>query len=239
MWFQSLIGRLKTKEAQKWLKDHGYKYKSYEITENYYRFKQKSPRHYKRFRIIEFGKDTGIKAVIGFKNPDLTFNPDEKYNLIMLEKFSLEDLERDLKKIDKLIEEKDTREAAEKIYMIVESCIKILSELKEEKLIEKFQKEIEMEKDPEGKKFYENLIKRLKEKKWNTILLDEAANELNEIFNEEKIIEFNKLLNIWKEALYLHTAGFHENMLTIKNVIKRAPIAKEMLEITKKYLEIT
>lgn len=58
------------KEAEKWIKDHGYKSSYYgkpvDITENYYRFRQKKPNSkflYKTIRI-----QGGIKIVIANKS---------------------------------------------------------------------------------------------------------------------------------------------------------------------------
>jgi hypothetical protein len=205
------------KEAQRWLKEHGYKYKSYEITENYYRFKQRSPRHYKRFRILEFGKDTGIKAVIGFKNPDLTFNPDDSIKLETMKRFPIEELEKRIKEIEELIQKGDGQQAAEKVYSVVESCIKILAE---------------KEKIPE---YYE----AIRNNRWFSELLENAAEKLAEKLKNERISE------IWDKAWALHIWSFHENRWSFEKVKRyiisketNLNIAQEMLEITKKHLGI-
>jgi len=52
--------------AKKWLKDHGYKIPSVDTTSEYHRFRQRPSFQFKKgtFRTKEFGRNTGIKAVI-------------------------------------------------------------------------------------------------------------------------------------------------------------------------------
>lgn len=65
---QSLLFPIKkyTKQkALKWIKKHGYKYIKIDKTKDYLRFRQISPKVFKRFRTINIGK--GIKAIYGIK----------------------------------------------------------------------------------------------------------------------------------------------------------------------------
>ena len=138
-----------------------------------------------------------------------------------MERFPLEDLKESLKEIDKLIvEEKNVRQAAEKIYMIVESCIKILSEFKN---LEEFK-----------------IANQHPKKNWSTGLLFSAAKKLSGISKkdpEKKYKIDESIWDIWEKAWLLHTLGFHENLLEIENIEKNAHIAKDIIEITKKVLK--
>jgi hypothetical protein len=111
--------------------------------------------------------------------------------------------------------------------MIVESCIKILSEVEKENLKEEFKKR---------KK--EWLIEFLEKQDWNTDLLWGAARGLDEILYKKEIIKPKKIVEIWIKAWNFHKNGFHENLLEMKDIINDIPIAQEMLEITKKHLGI-
>jgi hypothetical protein len=55
-------------QAKKWISDHGYKTTFYgklaDITENYYRFRQQSPKKYNTYRTKEISK--GIMLVLGY-----------------------------------------------------------------------------------------------------------------------------------------------------------------------------
>jgi hypothetical protein len=60
------------RDARAWLKKHGFRSKSVETTDRYHHFRQADPSGFSSYATIPFGKDTGIKAVIGFKlNPEI------------------------------------------------------------------------------------------------------------------------------------------------------------------------
>lgn len=65
---QSLLFPIKKYTKQKairWIKKHGYKYIKIDKTKDYLRFRQISPKEFKRFRTIKLGD--GIKAIYGIK----------------------------------------------------------------------------------------------------------------------------------------------------------------------------
>jgi len=51
------------REARRWLRAHGHKGGTPDETDEYLRFRQKTPRAFRQFRTIDFGD--GIKAVVG------------------------------------------------------------------------------------------------------------------------------------------------------------------------------
>ena len=125
-------------------------------------------------------------------------------------KFQLELLEKIIEEINELLQKRDGQQAAEKIYSVVESCIKILAE--KEKLEEYYEAQ--------------------KLKRWLTDFLWKAARKLKDKVNKS-------IWKIWDEAWNLHVKGFHEKYWDLEDIKEKVPVAKEMLEITKKYLGIT
>jgi len=124
-------------------------------------------------------------------------------------KFQLELLEKIIEEINELLQKRDGQQAAEKIYSVVESCIKILAE--KEKLEEYYEAQ--------------------KLKRWLTDFLWKAARKLKDKVNKS-------IWKIWDEAWNLHVKGFHEKYWDLEDIKEKVPVAKEMLEITKKYLGI-
>jgi len=126
-----------------------------------------------------------------------------------MKRFPIEELEKRIKEIDELIQKGDGPEAAEKVYSVVESCIKILAE----------------------KENLEEYYEAKKRGKWDSILLRDAAEKLGNKIE-------NKIEDIWDDAWNLHIWGFHEKYWNLEKIKKRIPVAQEMLEITKKHLGI-
>ena len=124
-------------------------------------------------------------------------------------KFQLELLEKIIEEINELLQKRDGQQAAEKIYSVVESCIKILAE--KEKLEEYYEAQ--------------------KLKRWLTDFLWKATRKLKDKVNKS-------IWKIWDEAWNLHVKGFHEKYWDLEDIKEKVPVAKEMLEITKKYLGI-
>jgi hypothetical protein len=56
-------------KAKNWLKKHQYNIGKLDKTNKYLRFRQKIPRKFKEFRTQSFGKNTGIKAILGWEKP--------------------------------------------------------------------------------------------------------------------------------------------------------------------------
>ena len=140
----------------------------------------------------------------------MTFNPDESLKLETMERFPLELLEKRIQEIEEFIQKGDGQQAAEKAYSVVESCIKILAE----------------------KENLEEYYKAQKLKRWLTDFLWKAARKLKDRVDKS-------IWKIWDEAWNLHVKGFHERYWDLEDIKEKVPIAKEMLEITKKHLGIT
>ena len=64
-------------EAKKWLRDNDFIAPKVDKTDRYLRFRQKEPNYFNEssFRTIPFGKDTGIKAIIGVPMKKIKTNP--------------------------------------------------------------------------------------------------------------------------------------------------------------------
>jgi len=183
-------------KAKKWLKEHGYKTRLSEKTQNYYWFRQEPPKKFERLRMIDFGENTGIKAIVGFTeaNKNLTEGKSNPYNYSMVELFPPEHLEKRLKEAKEFKEKGDIQQSCEKLYSVVESLVKILAE-------------------KENVKAYHEAISG---GGWNTRLLGKAAAELDEKYSKDKNFE-NLLKLTWNTAYVLHREGFHENRITIED----------------------
>jgi len=53
------------KQAIRWMDKHGFIRKKIHTTRRYYRFRQKDPKYFKRFRVLDI--KPGIKFVLGFR----------------------------------------------------------------------------------------------------------------------------------------------------------------------------
>ncbi len=114
--------------------------------------------------------------------------------------------EKMLKEAEEYIAKKDIVQASEKLYKVVEECIKALAEKYGVKQLEVAEKK----------------------GKWDTWLLGQAATDLSKILREERI----RLA--WKDAYDIHVWGFHEAKYRIEDVEAALPLAKWILEYTKK-----
>jgi len=138
-----------------------------------------------------------------------------------MKRFPIEELEKRIKEIDELIQKGDGQQAAEKVYSVVESCIKILAE--------KYNL-------PEYQK-----VQSSEKKAWLTYWLFDAAKKLAGKDKEDKEKKYKideKIWRIWNDAWNLHVWGFHEKYWDLEDIKERIPVAQEMLEITKKHLGI-
>ena len=104
------------------------------------------------------------------------------------------------------IEKGDSIEASEKLYKVVEECIKVLSCI-------------------HG--IEECRIAREKGLWW-TKLLSRASRKLT------RILENNLFINAWSQAYDLHVHGFHERSLEIDDVKQSLNVIKELLEYVEK-----
>lgn len=103
------------------------------------------------------------------------------------------------------IKKGDAVQAAEKLYKIAENAIKILSEVN---------------RLPE----YETAKE---EGTWWTKLLDRAAKKLRDIYGEE-------LLDAWTTAYKFHQMGFHEEQLTVEDILKEAYKIEDLIRMTER-----
>ena len=107
------------------------------------------------------------------------------------------DIEEDLKLIDRFLAEgreyiskEDPVQASEKLYKVVEECIKLLAE---------------RYRIPE----YEEAME---DGRWWSRLLSRSARRLGQMTGERRIEE------VWAEAFDLHVWGFHEKSLDIEHI---------------------
>ena len=192
-------------KARKWLKEHGYKTRLSEKTQNYYWFRQKPPKKFERLRMIDFGENTGIKAIVGFTeaNKNLTEGKSNPYNYSMVELFPPEHLEKRLKEAKEFKEKGDIRQSCEKLYSVVESLVKILAE----------------------KENVEAYREAMSGDGWSTYLLENAVDELNRRYSKDE----NLIWHVWDAAYILHRKGFHDNNISIRGFESRYKIIMENL----------
>ena len=117
----------------------------------------------------------------------------------------VEELKKRLREALEFLEKGDAVQASEKLYKVAEDAVKILSEIN---------------RIPE----YE---KARREGTWWTKLLDRAAKRLKNIYGEE-------LLDAWTTAYELHQKGFHEEQLSVEDVLERAYKIEDLIRIVEK-----
>jgi len=114
----------------------------------------------------------------------------------------VEELKKRFKEALDFIEKKDVVQAAEKLYKVTEDAIKILSQI--------------------------NKLREYEEAKkagtWWTKLLDRTAKRLRDIYGEE-------LLDAWETAYVFHQKGFHEEQLTVEEILEEAYKIEELIKI--------
>ncbi len=119
--------------------------------------------------------------------------------------------EKYLEEARKYIERGDAVQASEKMYKVVEECIKALAH---------------MHKLPE----YE---KAVKEGRWWTQLLGKAARKLAKLLNEPRIE------STWSIAYDIHVWGFHEAKYTVEDIAQDIQHIEWLLNHTKKQIKTT
>lgn len=117
----------------------------------------------------------------------------------------VEELKKRLREALEFLEKGDAVQASEKLYKVAEDAVKILSEIN---------------RIPE----YE---KARREGTWWTKLLDRAAKRLKNIYGEE-------LLDAWTTAYELHQKGFHEEQLSVEDVLERAYKIEDLIRIVER-----
>ncbi|RLE57240.1 MAG: superfamily I DNA and RNA helicase and helicaseubunit [Thermoprotei archaeon] len=112
---------------------------------------------------------------------------------------------RYLHEAEKLLGKGDPVEASEKLYKVVEECVKALAEVHE---LEEYRKSLEVG-------------------KWNVARLESASRKLAEIYGDDVYIT-------WKIAYEkLHIRGFHERELAPNEVKEEIPRVGMLLAIIK------
>uniref|UniRef100_A0A7C2K462 DUF86 domain-containing protein n=1 Tax=candidate division WOR-3 bacterium TaxID=2052148 RepID=A0A7C2K462_UNCW3 len=162
--------------------------------------------------MIDFGENTGIRAIVGFTDAtkDLIESKSNPYNYPkMVELSPPEHLEKRLKEAREFKEKGDIQQSCEKLYLVVESIIKILAEKEN---VEAYQKAISG-------------------RGWNTYLLGEAVAELEEKYSKEPDKIGNLIGHIWDKALILHRYGFHDNYISKKAFLRSYEFITENLPI--------
>ena len=117
----------------------------------------------------------------------------------------IEELRKRFREAIGYLKKGDSVQATEKLYKVAENAVKILSEIN---------------KIPE----YE---KARQEGTWWTKLLDKAAKRLRDIYGEE-------LLDAWTTAYKFHQKGFHEEQLTLEDILEEAYKIEDLLKIVEK-----
>lgn len=117
----------------------------------------------------------------------------------------VEELKKRFREALEFLEKGDAVQASEKLYKVAEDAVKILSEIN---------------RIPE----YE---KARREGTWWTKLLDRAAKRLKNIYGEE-------LLDAWTTAYELHQKGFHEEQLSVEDVLERAYKIEDLIRIVER-----
>jgi len=105
--------------------------------------------------------------------------------------------------------DRDPTQACEKLYKVVENCIKALA----------------------IKYDLEEYHKAKQEGTWWSRLLGKAAHKLAERLNVEDIVR------AWQTAFDLHVNGFHEEMYGPEEVKKAIPTVKKLLDLTSKLVK--
>lgn len=121
----------------------------------------------------------------------------------------LEIAERSLREAEDYIARGDAVQASEKIYRVVEECIKALAERL-------------------GTRQLEEVRRR---GRWDTWLLGMAATELSERLGEERVSL------AWAKAYEIHVWGFHEARYGIEHVRPALPLVRWLVEYVKKVVE--
>ena len=117
----------------------------------------------------------------------------------------VEELKKRLREALEFLEKGDAVQTSEKLYKVAEDAVKILSKIN---------------RIPE----YE---KARREGTWWTKLLDRAAKRLKNIYGEE-------LLDAWTTAYELHQKGFHEEQLSVEDVLERAYKIEDLIRIVER-----
>ncbi len=115
------------------------------------------------------------------------------------------DIERFLAESKEYIAKGDAVQASEKLYKVVEECLKILAE--RYKITE-----------------YE---KAEKEGRWRSYLLAQAAGRLADKLNRKEIED------AWGRAFNIHVWGFHEGKFGVAEVERNIPFVEQLVDFVR------
>ncbi|MHC1610710.1 MAG: PaREP1 family protein [Candidatus Methanospirareceae archaeon] len=127
------------------------------------------------------------------------------------------DIEEEFKLIDRFLAEgkgyiskEDPVQASEKLYKVVEECIKLLAKRYR---IQEYEEAME-------------------DGRWWSKLLSRSARRLGQMTGERRIEE------VWAEAFDLHVWGFHEKSLDIEHIKPDVPYVEWLVSYTKGTLNV-
>ena len=121
----------------------------------------------------------------------------------------LEIAENSLKEAKNYLNKGNSVQASEKLYKVVEECVKILAQLYE----------------------FPECEKAKSERRWWIQLLGKSARKLTRILGEPMIEQ------VWAIAYDLHVWGFHEAKYDIEDIKDDVKYAEWIIEYTKKIVE--
>ena len=121
----------------------------------------------------------------------------------------LEIAEKFLKEAKTYLKKKDVIQASEKLYKVVEECIKSLAEI-----------------------FKVSQLEEVRRRgKWTTWLLGMASTDLSKQLNEDRIAL------VWSRAYDIHIWGFHEAKYRIEDIEITIPLVEWLLNYTRQVVE--
>ncbi len=118
----------------------------------------------------------------------------------------LELAEKHLREAREFLERDNSVQASEKMYKVVEECIKILAQIRD---------------IPEHRE-------ALREDRWWPQLLDKSARRLSKELNEPKIAD------TWSRAYDIHIWGFHEGKYSVEDVAEDIGYVEWLLNYVKR-----
>lgn len=121
----------------------------------------------------------------------------------------LEIAEKMLREAEDYIARGEVIQASEKLYKVVEECIKALAERHRVSQLEEVRRR----------------------KRWDTWLLGMASTDLSKMLREERISL------AWSKAYEIHVWGFHEAKYRVEDIEVALPLARWLLEYTKRIVQ--
>jgi len=153
-------------------------------------------------RAVEEARRKGLEIsdlILEILAQELKLNPEE------VSEARLELASSFFEEANRYLEKGDTVQASEKLYKVVEECIKVLAKV-----------------------FNIPQVEEVKRRgKWDTWLLGMASTDLSKILKEDRI----RLA--WKDAYDIHVWGFHEAKYRMEDVKAALPLTEWLLNFAK------